>query len=71
MTHLFKRITVIGLGVFGQSAAQAHNSDGSISSAFHFITAPDHLGLAALVAALFSAAYLRLKKSTIIRATKK
>jgi hypothetical protein len=71
MNNLFKRITVIGLCLLGQSSVQAHNSDGSISSAFHFITAADHLGLIVLFAALLSAAYLRLQKSKMIRATKK
>lgn len=71
MNNFLKRLTVIGFFLVGQSTVQAHNSDGSISSAFHFITAPDHLGLAALVAVLFSAAYLRLQKTKMTGATKK
>jgi hypothetical protein len=71
MNNLFKPATLISLSVLGSSTVQAHNSDGSISSAFHFITAPDHLGLAALLTVLLSATYLRLQKSKIIRATKK
>jgi len=71
MNHFFKHITIIGLGVFGQSAVQAHNSDGSISSAFHFITAPDHLGLAALLVVLLSAAFVRLQKTKKMSAAKK
>jgi hypothetical protein len=71
MNNLFKPATLISLSVLGSSTVQAHNSDGSISSAFHFITAPDHLGLAALLTVLLSATYLRLQKSKTIRATKK
>ena len=71
MNNLFKSITIIVLGVFGQSAAQAHDSDGSISSAFHFITAPDHLGMATLLVVLLSAAFVRLQKTKKMSAAKK
>ena len=71
MNILFNPMTLIGLSALGSSAAHAHNSDGTFSSVFHFITAADHLGIAALVALLFSAAYLRLQKGKTIRVTKK
>ncbi len=71
MNILSKPMTLIGLSAVVSSAAHAHNSDGTFSSVFHFITAPDHLGLAALVAVMFSAAYLRLQKGKMIRVPKK
>ena len=65
MRNLFNRTILIGLAIFGQSAVQAHNSDGTVTSVFHFLTAPDHLGFMALLSVLLCAAVLRLKKAAV------
>mgnify|MGYP006864797862 CR=1 FL=1 len=71
MLNLLNRTTLIGLAIFGQSAAQAHNSDGTVTSVFHFLTAPDHLGFMALLSVLLCAAVLRFKKSAVTDPIKK
>jgi hypothetical protein len=65
MRNLFNRMTLISLAVFGQSAVQAHNSDGTATSVYHFMTAPDHLGFMALLSVLLCAAVVRFKKPAI------
>lgn len=71
MSKLLNRMTVIGLAVFGQSAVQAHNADGSLPSILHFITAPDHLGFIVLSSALLCAVAMRLQKTAKTIPTKK
>jgi hypothetical protein len=56
-------MAIIGLVIFGQSAVQAHNPDGSLPSVMHFITAPHHLVFIVLFSVLLCIATLRLKKN--------
>lgn len=71
MSKLFNRMAVIGLAIFGQSAVQAHNTDGTLSSVVHFLTAPDHLGFIVLSVALLCAVTMRLQKTVKTIVTKK
>ena len=71
MSKLFNRMAVIGLAIFGQSAVQAHNTDGTLSSVVHFVTAPDHLGFIVLSVALLCAVTMRLQKTVKTIITKK
>jgi len=71
MSKLFNRMAVIGLAIFGQSAVQAHNTDGTLSSVVHFLTAPDHLGFILLSVALLCAVTMRLQKTVKTIVTKK
>ena len=71
MSKMFNRMAVIGLVIFGQSAVQAHNTDGTLSSVVHFLTAPDHLGFIVLSVALLCAVTMRLQKTVKTIVTKK
>ena len=71
MSKLFNRMAVIGLAIFGQSAVQAHNTDGTLSSVIHFLSAPDHLGFIVLSVALLCTVTMRLQKTVKTIVTKK
>jgi len=64
MRKLLNRMAVTGLAIFGQSAVQAHNADGSLPSVVHYITAPDHLGFTVLFVALLCVAAVRSQKTS-------
>jgi len=70
MTPLFNRLSIIAVFIFGQSAAQAHNPDGTVTSVFHFITSPDHLSLTGFLALALCCAALRLKDARKARTVK-
>lgn len=62
MTHLLKKIALAVLFLFGQSAVQAHNPDGTATSVMHFFTAADHLGLLVFFALVLSVSVIGLHK---------
>jgi hypothetical protein len=60
MTKFFSRLSLGTALIFGQSAAQAHSPDGTVLSAFHLISAPDHLGLVVFAMLLLATITSRL-----------
>ena len=70
MTRLFNRLTLGTALVLAQSAAQAHNPDGTVASVFHLISAPDHLGVVVFAVLLVCTLGSRLMERKRARAVK-